>query len=477
MAAAEDYHPKQTVDPEVKVADEDATGQDQPAFSGPALALVMMGLGLTVFLIALDTSIVATAIPFITEHFHSTADIGWCSLQPLSGKLFATFSLKWTFLGFFALFELGSLLCATAVNSNMFICGRAIAGAGGAGIVSGAFSIVCFIIPLVQRPLYIGGLSSVFGVATVVGPILGGAFTQNEKSITNRVKDLDLVGAFLFIPAIVMVLLALQWGGSAYPWRSATIIGLFLGFGALLAVFIGWEVHKGDDAMIPPSILLTRTVAFSCLTLAMSLGGVFIIVYYLPEWFQVVKGAGPTHSGVMNIPAFLSQIVGTILAGGLVTKLGALNPWIWAGSVVLAVATGLYCTFDVDTGAGRWIGYQILQGFGFGVMAQMPIVAVQATLPPALAPVATVFSNVLISELAIGAPDVDPKALLLAGSGAIRRIVPPGSLPAVLEAFNKAIVATFYVSAATSATSFFTSVGVPWINVKGKNLMKAPGEV
>ncbi|KAM6480882.1 major facilitator superfamily domain-containing protein [Trichoderma sp. SZMC 28011] len=486
MAAAEDYHPKQTVDPEVKVADEDATGQDQPAFSGPALALVMMGLGLTVFLIALDTSIVATAIPFITEHFHSTADIGWCSLQPLSGKLFATFSLKWTFLGFFALFELGSLLCATAVNSNMFICGRAIAGAGGAGIVSGAFSIVCFIIPLVQRPLYIGGLSSVFGVATVVGPILGGVFTQNEKSITNRVKDLDLVGAFLFIPAIVMVLLALQWGGSAYPWRSATIIGLFLGFGGLLAVFVGWEVHKGDDAMIPPSILLTRTVAFSCLTLAMSLGGVF-----------VVKGAGPTHSGVMNIPAFLSQIVGTILAGGLVTKLGALNPWMWAGSVVLAVATGLYCTFDVDTGAGRWIGYQILQGFGFGVMAQMPIVAVQATLPPALAPVAvsmatfaqffggaifvavaqTVFSNVLISELAIGAPDVDPKVLLLAGSGAIRRIVSPDSLPAVLEAFNKAIVATFYVSTATSATSFFTSLGVPWINVKGKNLMKAPGEV
>lgn len=378
--------------------------------------------------------------------------------------------------------------------------------------------------------MYIGGLSSVFGVATVVGPILGGVFTQNvswrwcfyinlpiggasclalifffnpparkgeEKSITNRVKDLDLVGAFLFIPAIVMVLLALQWGGSAYPWRSATIIGLFLGFGGLLAVFVGWEVHKGDDAMIPPSILLTRTVAFSCLTLAMSLGGVFVIVYYLPEWFQVVKGAGPTHSGVMNIPAFLSQIVGTILAGGLVTKLGALNPWMWAGSVVLAVATGLYCTFDVDTGAGRWIGYQILQGFGFGVMAQMPIVAVQATLPPALAPVAvsmatfaqffggaifvavaqTVFSNVLISELAIGAPDVDPKVLLLAGSGAIRRIVSPDSLPAVLEAFNKAIVATFYVSTATSATSFFTSLGVPWINVKGKNLMKAPGEV
>jgi hypothetical protein len=329
--------------------------------------------------------------------------------------------------------------------------------------------------------VYIGILSSVFSIATVIGPMLCGAFTehitwrwcfyvnlpigaaaslsllflfrlprqpQEKGALVDRVRQLDLIGAALFIPAVLMALLALQWGGSAYPWHSGIIIGLFVGFGGLLAFFAGWEIYKKDDAMIPSSILLTRTVAFSSLIGLFALGGIFVAVYYLPEWFQVIKGASPIRSGVMNIPAFLSQVVGTVLAGGLVTQLGALNAWVWFGGVLMAVGTGLYSTFEVDTSSGHWIAYQVLQGFGFGTVAQMPVVALQTGLTPAQVPVGmaiaafaqffgsaifvaiaqAIFANVLVSSLAADAPDVDVRSLLLAGSGAVRRIVSPENL-------------------------------------------------
>ncbi|KAL7905469.1 major facilitator superfamily domain-containing protein [Trichoderma velutinum] len=510
---------------------------DQPSLSSTAVAFILFGLSLPVFLIALDTSIVATAIPYITDRFRSTQDIGWygsayflalCSLQPISGKLYATFSLKWTFLSFFAVFELGSLLCATAVSSNMFIGGRAVAGAGGAGIVSGAFSIVAFIAPLPKRPLYIGFISSFFGVATVIGPLIGGAFTEHvswrwcfyinlpigavaglaltlvfspptreieTEPITRRIQALDLIGASLFIPAILMALLALQWGGSTYPWKSATIIGLFLGFGGLCVVFVIWQNYKGEEAMLPISILLNRTVAFSSLTLAFAYGAIFSVVYYLPEWFQVVKGAGPIRSGVMSLPTFVPQIAAALLSGALAPQLGPLNPWVYIGCAFMAIGIGLYGTFDIDTSSAHWIGYQILPGIGFGMMAQMPVVAVQATLPTLQSPVGVstatfsqffgsaiflaisqaLFANIFIDKLTVDIPGVDLQNLLLNGSGAIRKLVPPDDLPVVLGAFNQALLGTFYLSAAASAAAVVISFGIPWINIKGKELMVEPG--
>lgn len=319
---------------------------------------------------------------------------------------------------------------------------------------------------------------------------------QEQGSILERITRLDLVGAALFTPAVLMTLLALEWGGSTYAWRSATIIGLFLGSGGLVAVFAAWQAYKGEEAMIPPSVLRSRTVVFSSATMMFALGGIYAVVYYLPEWFQVVKGASPVRSGVMNIPAFLSQVVATVLCGGLVTKLGALNPWIWFGTVLMSVGTGLFSTFEVGTGSSRWIGFQVLQGFGFGCVAQMPVVAVQTALPPEQIPVGlamaafaqffgsaifvavaqTIFGNVLITQLATLAPQIDAETLLLAGSAAVRSVVPAQSLPAVLLAFNKAVISTFYLSAGASVAALLVSLGIPWINVRGKNSMAGPTE-
>jgi MFS family permease len=264
------------------------------------------------------------------------------ALQPL-------LSLKQTFLAFFSIFLVGSLLCGVAVNSNMFIVGRAVAGVGSSGLYSGSMAILGVLAPLSKRALYIGLLASLFGAAVVVGPLVGGVLTtkatwrwcfylnlpagaltlaalvlffkpprrDSEKQLTvlQKIQQLDLVGCAFFIPSIVMILLAIQWGGHHYAWKSATIIGLFCGFGCLIGIFLAWEYFKGDQAMIPFSILLNRSVSLSCIYVLTLMLSYVLCVYYLPEWFQIIRGADPLHSGLMQLPSVISQIIASAAAG------------------------------------------------------------------------------------------------------------------------------------------------------------------
>jgi MFS family permease len=360
------------------------------------------------------------------------------------------------------------------------------------------------------------------GISTISGPLIGGALTQRaswrwcfylnlpaglltaialiaffhppvrpneQQPIMVRAKKLDLFGAVLFIPSIVMVLLALQWGGNDHPWKSATIIGLFCGFGGLFSVFIAWQLYKGDGAMVPLRLLRRRTIIASSLTSMCVFGALFVNIYYIPEWFQVIKGASPLKSGVMNIALFVPQIIGSIIAGTMITKLGYCNPWILAGCVFASIASGLYSTLKVDSGHAAWIGFQVLNGLGAGFSMETPLTAAQTVLSNEevgigialvtffqffgssifLAIAQTVFSNTLISELAKHVPDEDAGALLRLGTSAIRGFVAPDKLPAVLLAYNRAITSTFYVSAGVVACGFCLALLSEWKSVKGKN--------
>jgi hypothetical protein len=155
--------------------------------TGLPLHLLTFGLTLSTFVIALDNTIIATAIPRITTVFNSLDDVGWygssyllttTSLQPSFGKIYTYFNVKWTYMIALVIFEVGSVLCGAAVNSTMLIVGRAVAGVGAAAMFSGGMTIVGYSVPLRKRPIYIGLLSSMFGIASVVGPILGGALTD-----------------------------------------------------------------------------------------------------------------------------------------------------------------------------------------------------------------------------------------------------------------------------------------------------------
>ncbi|KAH8804570.1 major facilitator superfamily domain-containing protein [Xylogone sp. PMI_703] len=507
-------------------------GQDGSDFelTGLRLALVIVGLVLAIFLMSLDSSIIATAIPRITSQFNSTGDIGWygsaysfamCALQPIAGKLFASFAIKELFLACLAVFELGSLLCATAVNSPMLIVGRAIAGIGAAGCFTGAFCIVAASLPLEERPFFVGILQSTFGIATIIGPLLGGAFTQHATwrwcfwinlplgaitiftlvfffnppprdptkvlPVFQRLRSLDLIGALLFAPAIIMILLALQWGGTAYTWKSATIIGLFIGGAGLGLVFALWQIRRGDSAMIPPRLITERTMFFACFTEFFAMGAVYISIYYLPEWFQVIKGASPTKSGLMYLPLALSDVLSATLTGASLKYIGYPNPYILLGTALMSIASGLFSTFSTSTSHQYWIPFQVLQGLGAGMTLSMPYIAIQTVLKPDDIAVGTsllqcfqffgaavylavgesIFENKLVAQLdSLGFVQQEIEAILSAGSAGARGVVPEAQLSDVLNAFNYGITRTFYCATSVAAVAFVISIGMHWKSVK-----------
>ena len=128
-------------------------------------------------------------------------------------------------------------------------------------------------------------------------------------------KQLDLLGCALFIPSIIMIMLALQWGGSEYAWGSATVLGLFVGYAVTMTIFVVWECHMKEQAMIPIVLLRGRSTMLSLAFAFVFMGSFVIPVYFLPEWFQIVQAASPMRSGVMLLPSVCTQVLGSLASG------------------------------------------------------------------------------------------------------------------------------------------------------------------
>ncbi|KAJ6579575.1 major facilitator superfamily domain-containing protein [Mycena vulgaris] len=506
---------------------------------GLKLGLITLALCLSVFLVALDNTIIATAIPKITDQFQSLDDVGWygsayllttAAFQLLFGRFYSFLSIKWVYIAAISVFELGSLICGVAPSSKALIIGRAIAGLGSAGIFSGALIIVANTVPLGKRPMYTGLIGAMYGIASVAGPLMGGVFTDrvtwrwcfyinlpigavtllviiffftapgvSRKSETmpllDRIQQFDPFGTAIFVPAIVCLLLALQWGGSKYPWSDGRIITLFVVFGVLISGFIGIQIWKQDEATVPPRILKQRTI-LSGAWFALCLGSsFFILVYFLPIWFQAIKGVSAVKSGIDNLPMILSLVISSLIGGAIITVVGYYTPFMILSSVLMAVGAGLIATFGVSTGHAHWIGFQVIYGLGVGFGMQQPIMAAQTVLSLQDIPTGTslimfmqtlggalfvsvgqnVFTNKLVSGLATQVPGVNPAIILSAGATSLRTSIDAQYLPSVLSVYNQALVSAYYVSVAMACLSLVGSLAIEWKSVKGKNIEMAMG--
>jgi hypothetical protein len=452
-----------------------------------------------------------------------------CAVQLIFGKIYTFYSVKWTYLSAISLFEIGSLLCGVTPNSVGLILGRAIAGLGAAGVFSGALLIISRSVPLRQRPIYMGAIGGMYGIASVAGPLMGGAFTDHltwrwcfyinlpfggvtvlfiilflhlpkpktvkqKMTIKEQILSFDLVGTVLFIPGIISLLLALQWGGTKYPWSNGRIIALFVIFVVLITGFVASQIYYKEKATVPPRIFMNRSVWSSSFFSACLGSSFFIMVYYLPFWFQGVKGTSAIESGIRNLPMILSLVIFSIISGGLVTTFGYYAPFILASVVLMSIGAGMLATLSVHSGAGEWIGYQILFGIGIGMGMQQTMVAVQASLPLDDIAVGTaiiifsqtlggalficvaenVFQNKLVSNIAAAhIKGLDPIEVVSLGATQIQTVIPKQFLPTVLVAYNNAVINTFYASAAMGAVAAFGAVFVPWNSVKGKKIEMA----
>ncbi|KAJ5577478.1 uncharacterized protein N7459_006442 [Penicillium hispanicum] len=490
---------------------------------------ILVGLCFQSFCIALDNTILATAIPKITEEFNSLGDLSWyasayllttCAVTLPFGKIYTYYSTKWTYLIALGLFEIGSLVCATTPTSKGLILGRAIAGVGSGGLSPGALLVLANSLPLHRRALYFGIIGSTSGIATITGPLLGGVLTdkaswrwcfyinlpigvitaffitlffqdardkkQTEVRGLSKLKRMDPLGILFFIPAIISILLALQWGGTRYDWANARIILLFALFGVCGSLWCWIQVWKQDDATVPPRLLKNRNVLGAVIH-AMFLGGSFFVFgYYLPIWFQAIKQNSASESGVNNLPMVVSMIVCSALGGLLVNLVGYYTPLMFLGSALLTIGSGLCTTFKVHTGHSKWIGYQIILGMGAGVGFQQCINALQTVLPLQDIPVGiaiitfsqslsgalfiaiaqNVFQNRLVASVNENAPTVNPQSVIDAGAANLAQRLPETVLPRVLYAYNIAVTQTFYVSVAAAALSFVGAGLMEWKSMR-----------
>ncbi|MDI1493375.1 MAG: hypothetical protein OHK93_005163 [Ramalina farinacea] len=361
-------------------------------------------------------TIIATAIPRITDQFHSLDQVGWyasalflavAATQSFWGKAFKFFPLKIVYLVAIFIFELGSLLCGVAPNSSTLIAGRAITGFGVAGYLAGSYIIIGVCAPEKHRPALTALMGSAYSIASVVGPFyinlpcgaVAGAFVflflripsaakPAQATWKEKLRQMDITGVILVTAAVVCYLFALQWGGVSKDWGSADVVGTLVGFTSLLTLFFVHEWWEGERSLLLPSVMKNRTILSGCIFSFFIAGHFYILLYYLPIYFQAVRGASATASVFQSL----------------------------GGAIIVS--------------AGQ-----------------------------------SIFQNELIDALPYTSPNLDPKAVLAVGATDIKNVFPASELPGIYDAYMKGIRLAFACSIPMSGVAALVAISQPWFKL------------
>ncbi|KIW31441.1 uncharacterized protein PV07_03091 [Cladophialophora immunda] len=378
---------------------------------------VMAALFAALFIAALNTTIVATAIPTICSDLHSAAGYSWIgasyvitttAVVPIWAKLSDIWGRKPILLTAVALYFASSIICAVSSSMGMLIASRSVQGVSGGGLSSLITIVISDLFSMRSRPLFLGLLHVTWAVAGGLGPVLGGAFTQllswrwifwinlpisgtafclllffldvhNPKTkFADGVKAIDWAGSLSIVSVMVMVLLGLNFGGTAYPWDSPKVICL-VAVGALMAVvFLFSESRLARHPIMPLGLFRHKSNA-ACL--AIGFAQHFVInaaEYYLPLYFQSAKEASPLQSGLLLLPLIITEALTGIFAGLFIYRAGRYVELIWVGVALLTVGNGLYIYLNATSPIGSIAAFEVVAGLGAGLLFEPPLIALQA---------------------------------------------------------------------------------------------------
>ncbi|KAH8170300.1 major facilitator superfamily protein [Sarocladium implicatum] len=393
-----------------------AKGEELPKWR---IYLITLGLALMALLAAFDASMLGPALPAITSEYQALEHIGWYTsayllaqmpFQLVVSRLAAFYEGKMLNMVALAVFEIGSVICALAPNSPVFILGRAISGLGAAGMVAGSFVIIGNI-PLCERPRLLASFFALQSIAFTAGPTLSGILTDSYLTwrftfwiqlpigavaiitfyfvvpkapgskghlpLSMKLKSCYPLDTTLLLACLVLLFLAFQWAGSSRSYSNPQVWGCLLGSGLLAVAFAVLQVRNKGNGLVPLRLVTQRTIAGSCLISMCNGASNITHITMLPTYLQTVHGISATVSGLYQLPITGSNICAMSGASMIVSKTGKFLPFLYAGPLIYLVGAVLLQHLQPDSPRAWILGSAIPVGAGFGFTIQGCVLAVQ----------------------------------------------------------------------------------------------------
>ncbi|KAI1422343.1 MFS general substrate transporter [Xylaria sp. FL1777] len=498
---------------------------------------ICVGLYLTAFLYGLDSTISAAIqgpilaslgdlelLPWVGTGFL----LGSVATISLFGSLYTKLEVKWLYLGSILTFEVGSAICGAAPNMQVLAFGRVVAGVGGTGLYLGGVTYINIFVSPAKRPLYTALIGTFWGFGCVLGPVIGGAFSQSSatwrwsfyinlvlgaasapiyifyfprhgvhrhEKILPRIKNLDWLGAILNAATYALFIVSATYAGAIWPFNSGKVIALWVVTGVSIILFVLQQrtafLTTKEDRIYPVWCLKSRSLIMLYLGTAGSSAVLNCNIYYLPLFFEFAHGDGPIAVSARLLPFIFLMIFGSLLSGALIPKLSLYAAWYVISGAIALVGSVLLFRISVATPVGNIYGFEALVGIGCGLTFQAGYSLALLFAPPekgtsvlgfinvaqlgagalSLATAGSVFQNIGFETLQSaldgkGYSSIEIREALGGGYSSIISDSTPEVRAIALEAIGNTLAKVFGISLAGAATVLVAGLLMRWEKLK-----------